>query len=547
MLSRARLALRSPTRSIPRIRISRSYATTKNSTIVKSPKSKIGRNLTILAALAGSAYLIDEYRYSSLLQRSARAVYVLLWIAYQYGANTGSYKNMDDLHEIAAEKLFAMLEANKGLYIKQGQAIANQGSVFPVAYQKRFITLYDGAPEDSWKEVDKVLLFHLGQDYEAEVFEYIDHKPVASALIAQVHKARLKREQKDVAVKVQHPYIARQINVDLAVYRGMTWLYSQVFDLPLSIFTQYVSDQLLREADFRLESANAAELARLLAGDSAMKNANVYVPRNFDEYTSRQVLVTEWIEGIPLTDKQRLLDANFNLTTTMSQYTSVFGRQIFHYGFVHSDPHPGNLLARFHDGKQQLVILDHGLYITLPQKFREEYCRIWKCMFDFDQKQIEEIAESWGVGSTGLLTAMVLLSPPKDGVDDSKSSKELIKSFLGDGTKFPLQMLFLLRTMRMMQNLNQSMGSPVNRMNILTKSAVLLLTQEQSWTNLGELVVLARIRVVLFFSDVVFLFFRMRQILSGDRYNRGEGIEDYIEKHIRNTAKSMGIEIVEGM
>lgn len=512
------------------------------------------RFLKSAAAVAGvsvGVYAIDEYYYSSLLQRSARAVYVLLWVAYQYGANSSRYENLDDLHETAAEKIFNMLAANKGLYIKQGQAIANNGSVFPVAYQKRFVNLYDAAPNDPWHQIDAILKRHLGPDYETAIFDSFDHDPIASASIAQIHKAKLRKENCHVAVKVQHPYIAQQLPVDLAVYRGMSWVYAKLFDLPLSFFTRYVSDQLSKESDFRIESQNAAQLSNLLAHDPAMASLNVYVPRNFDDYTRSQVLVTEWIDGVSLADKQRLLDANINISTMMAQYVKVFARQIFNYGFVHSDPHPGNLLARFHEGKQQLVILDHGLYISLPRKFRNEYCRIWKCLFEYNMDEMSKIASSWGIGDANFLTTMVQLRPPKKNADDSyQSSYELIKTLLGDETKFPLQMLFLLRSMRMMQNLNATMGSPVNRINMFTNSALDVLFAEQpvDIRHWREVVLLVKVRVALFANTLVFWLFRIRQILAGDRYGgKGEGIEDYIEKYMRQTAKDMGFEVVEGM
>lgn len=500
----------------------------------------------MFAGVCGAVYAVDEYYYASLLQRSVRAVYVLSWAAYQY-SQLQRYALLEQLHEEAAEKIFTMLSDNKGLYIKQGQAIANQGAVFPVAFQKRFVKLYDSAPEDRWSEIDAILRAALGPDYESEVFDYIDHVPVALALIAQVHRARLKREGTDVAVKVQHPYIARQIHVDLAVYRGMSWVYAQIFDLPLSFFTAYVADQIVKEADFRIEAQNGEKLGRLIASDPAVRNLNVYIPYNYNEYSSKRVLVTEWIEGVLLTDKQKLIDAKYSLHKVMNQYTQIFGRQIFKYGFVHSDPHPGNLLARFDErGRQQLVILDHGLYITLADKFRMEYCDLWRYLFNFDQKQMDKIAEAWGIGSTDIMSTMVQLRPPKD-VDMANAPKgpELIKMFLSDEKKFPLEMLFLLRTMRMMQSLNQTLGSPVNRINLLTKCALDLASESGRVSGWFSLV---KARMALFVSDVVFWYFRLRQILLGDRYGgKGEGIEDFIELYMRENARAMGIEVVDGM
>lgn len=531
----------------PFINPSRSLAT--NNAATRRGLARFVKPALIVAGTSVAVYLVDEYYYLSLLQRSARAVYVLLWVAYQYGVNVKNYDNIEDLHEEASERLLQMLSTNKGLYIKLGQAIANNGTVFPIAFQKRFVNLYDAAPVDPWAQIDKILKKQLGENYETNVFEKFDHTPIASASIAQVHKARLRKEQQDVAVKVQHPYIAKQINVDLAVYEGMSRVYSKLFDLPLTFFTSYVSDQLIKEADFRHESANAAKLSGFIEKDKAMQHLNIYIPKNFDDYTGDRVLITEWIDGVSLADKQKLIDAKLDITTMMTQYVNAFGRQVFNYGFCHSDPHPGNLLARMHNGKQQLVILDHGLYVALPEKFRKEYCLIWESLFQYDRKTIQNIAESWGIGNADILTTLVQMKPPsQDFLTQNMSSYDLIKSFLGDETKFPLQMLFLLRSMRMMQNLNMTMGSPVNRINMFTNCALQTLIKERDFSisNLGPWLLLIKVKISLFFSELVFWFFRIRQIITGDRYGgKGEGIEDYIDKYMRDTAKQMGIDIAE--
>lgn len=522
------------TGSLFRHQFSRSHLTAR-----KAP-SKATKRIAAIAVTAGVVYGVDEYYYASVLQRSARAVYTLLWIALQY-YNPSKYGDIEELHEIAAEKFFNLLVKNKGLYIKQGQAIANQGAVFPAAYRHRLNGMYDAAPRDSWLEIDHVLQASLGADYETSVFEYFEHEPIASASIGQVHRAKLRKENVEVAVKVQHPYIAKQVNVDLAVYRGISRLYSRMFDLPLSFFVHYVSQQVLQEADFRIEAANAHRLEQFLALDKAMSNAGIYVPTTFDEYTRKQVLVTEWIDGVSLTDRKAVEDAKLDVGKVMRQYLSVFGRQMFEYGFVHSDPHPGNMLARFHNGKQQLVILDHGLYVTLPAKFQSEYRELWKSIFCLDHSNIARIAHEWGIASSDLLITMVQLRPPRDAnLSKVHSSQDLIRMMLGDEAKFPLQLLFVVRTMRMMQNLNQLMGSPVNRINVLTKSAMNLTPlrrYEQDTTRMQRV----QIELGLLISNMFFWFFRLRQMLWGG--DGGNGLEDFIDDYMKQTARSIGLEV----
>lgn len=504
------------------------------------------KRLLIPIGVGASAYAIDKYYYASLGERLVRALYTFGSIAYDYSYGLSKYPSTDALHQACADKLLHVLMTNRGLYIKLGQAIANQGAVFPPAYQRTFAKLYDDAAVDPWHEIDSVLQRNLGPDYESALFSSFDHRPIASASIAQVHKATLK-DGTPVAVKVQHDYIRKQIGVDLLVYRAISKLYERWFGIPFSFFTRYVSDQLIKEVDFVHEYNNAEELRRFLTDDNITE---VYIPRNYPKLIHKQVLVSEWIDGVSLTDKQRLLDNGFNISKVLRQYLHVFGRQIFSYGFVHSDPHPGNLLVRNHHGSQQLVVLDHGLYIGLPEKFRLEYCELWKYLFALDRRGIKDVGARWGINSTDLFATMVSLRPTKElNKSDNRDFRQLLVNFLSDEAKFPLQLLFLSRTMRMMQNLNQSLGSPVNRMNLLTKEAVTALTQQNLslgfrssevslWLRTSDLWTLTRIQIGLFLSNVVFVLVRLKQMLGGSKYG-GEGIEDYIEQYMKNTAESL--------
>ncbi|KAK6461569.1 putative mitochondrial chaperonin [Scheffersomyces coipomensis] len=507
------------------------------------------RSVAVVIGIGGSVYTVDKYVYSSLLARSIRSVYTFLWVAYEYSMNTGRYNDINELHEKSAESLLNLLMTNKGLYIKLGQAIANQGSIFPIAYQVRFERLYDNAPVESWEVIDKVLKDTYGENYETEIFDSIDHTPIASASIAQVHKGVLKDSGDAVAVKIQHSYIDKQIVIDLLVYRLIAKVYEKVFDLPLSLFTRFVSDQLIFETDFVHELENAEKLRSFINNDSSLSPYNVYIPQNYRELTTKFVLVSEWIDGFSLIDKQKLLDAKFNLSLIMKQYLTLFGRQIFKYGFIHSDPHPGNLIARFDNhNKQQLVLLDHGLYITLPETFRVEYSNLWRYLFSLDTKGIEDIGHKWGIGGTELFAALVQLRPVLTNTDveieDHRNVNSLFQDFIGDEKKFPLQLLFLTRTMRMIQNLNQGYGSPVNRVNLLTKASIDALATEKS-VRLSDYLDLLLIRFNLFFSDVIFYMIRLRQVLLGDRYGgKGKGFEDYIEVYMQNTARSLGIEMI---
>ena len=510
---------------------------------------RIGLGAIIAAASGGAVYIIDREYNSSLATRTVRALYVLLWIAYEYGFNSKKYPNLDDLHEVASEKLLQLLATNKGLYIKLGQAIANQGTLFPKAYQKRFPQLYVVAPTDPWNKVDAVLKLNLGANYQDEYFDWIEHVPIGSASIAQVHKAKFNEKLggQEVALKVQHHYISNQVVVDLWVYHFMSKVYEKVFDIPLTMFSKFISEQLSTETDFVHEMENAQKLQTLINNDPELRNMNLKIPKNYPKLTTKQVLPAEWIDGIPLTKKEELLQKEFDLTLMMTQYIKLFGRQIFRYGFVHSDPHPGNLIARINNkGKQELVLLDHGIYTTLPEKFKLQYGKLWKDLFLLNTKGIEEIALDWGIASPDIFATLVQLRPVKmdtSNLDekDTRDISDLFKDFIGDRLKFPKELTFVTRTMRMIQSLNRDYGSPVNRINLLTNEAIAAISTEKNltWSDYWDV---ARIKLSMVFSGLIFKMIRFRQWVSGSTNEKNQGLEDYIEMYMENTAKSLGIE-----
>lgn len=520
-----------------------------------TPPSLWRRRLAV-AGIAGvvggtAVYYADESVFLSVFGRTIRATYVLSWVAYQYSRQLPSgSQELSDLHEKAAEKLYQMLMTNKGLYIKIGQAIANQGSIFPIAYQRRFVKLYDNAPNDSWKSIDGVLRSNLGNDYEEKYFDSIDTVPVASASVAQVHKGYLKGGDA-VAIKVQHPYIPKQTTVDLLVYRLFAKVYEHVFDIPMTFYTGYISGQLQCELDFVNEMVNAERLEEAIKNDPGMQSEHIVVPKVFHQFTTKQILVTEWIDGVPLLDKKRLLDSNYDISRMVHQYVRVFARQIFKYGFVHLDPHPGNIMVRINKnlGVQELIILDHGLYTTLSPKFQEEYRELWRHLYLFNKKGVVSISHKWGINEAELFATIMQLRPAtfmskkeQEALDAQlreTNVQDLLRSFISDKGKFPLELLFVVRTMRMIQNLNQHFGSPVNRVNLFSREAI----GASRPTNTSDWLKLLLQKMTLLFGDFMFGFIRLRQWIWGDKFgNKAMGLEDYFEVFIKDSASKLGLD-----
>lgn len=185
--------------------------------------------------------------------------YSIIALDYKINFTPENSKGIPAIHERVAERLFDLMVSNGGLYIKigvslahssvvdhtnvspTGQAVASNAAVLPPAIQTKFAKLYDDAPQVPLSEVLKVFesQFHRPPSGPDGVFEFFDPVAVASASIAQVHKAKLKEEDGGgwVAVKVQKPDLEKQVGLDLAMFRFVMWAYENlIFDVKAYFF-----------------------------------------------------------------------------------------------------------------------------------------------------------------------------------------------------------------------------------------------------------------------------------------------------------------------
>lgn len=508
---------------------------------------------------------------------------VILAVDYKLNFNPENVDGIMALHERAAQRIYDVITANGGLYIKIGQTLAMQSAVLPEPYARIFSTLFDEAPQVPWPEIKALFIEEFGKNPD-DVFESIEHHAAASASIAQVHRARLKSGE-EVAVKVQKPEIQKQVDWDLWAYRLLVWVYEKyVFDIPMYFTVNYTCSHLADETNFLLEAANSKRMGAFLSAEPDLRNS-VYVPRVFDDLSSRRVMTAEWITGVKATDHQKFEKMGFSSKSVMELMVATFSAQMFKFGYLHCDPHPGNLLIRPHPktGKLQMVVIDHGLYISEPEKFRQEYCLFWKSLFLNDMETIRRISTEWGVGAPDLLASATLMRPyrPKRSkragttgdehktvpISDEKKTdaerkeeayaaqlaiKEKIKSFLLDQEKIPQELMFIGRNMRIVQSNNQKLGSPVNRISITAKwaSASLASSPNQSVTQrVRNSLSHFRFLLTVGLLDFGFWAFEVRRwVMSGFGLRKGmqPGFEDEIQRNLKIMAKqNFGIDINE--
>ncbi|KAF9139370.1 hypothetical protein BGX30_008036, partial [Mortierella sp. GBA39] len=303
---------------------------------------KTARTAAVLSATVTGLYLVDTHKNAKAFQRTARTAWngVLVGYDYKFNFTPGKANQINELHQRVADRILHVCQTNGTLR-----------------------ALYDDASSVDYSIVEKIIQKELGKEIH-EVFSTFSREPVAAASIAQVHKATL-LDGTEVAVKVQKPEIQVQIEWDLIAYRLLIKAYELIFDLPMSFAVDYTIRHLREETDFINEVRNSELCNEYLQTDPRLRH-QVYVPKIFKDYSTKRVMVAEWVHGCKATDKARLKEMNLSPKKVMESVVDVFAHQIFISGFVHGDPHPGNILVRKHPNdprKHQLLLLDHGLYM----------------------------------------------------------------------------------------------------------------------------------------------------------------------------------------
>lgn len=257
----------------------------------------------------------------------------------------------------------------------------------------------------------------------------------------------------------------------------------------------FISDHLRRELDFQLELRNSVETAKCIKSEPRLAD-KVYIPKVYPEYTTKKILVAEWIDGVRLSDRAgifRLMGGrdprgprkdvpastearaghpypfpskplHGGVASIMDTMIQLFSAQIFEWGWVHCDPHPGNIIIRPHPNAPrypQLVLLDHGLYVHVSPEFRSQYATLWKGLLTMDFDTIRDVAIQWGIGAPDLFASATLMKPVKFGdrhtteefenmnqYQRSVLIKERLKGFLTDTDKMPKALVFIGRNMR---------------------------------------------------------------------------------------------------
>src|SRR5215213_9204433 len=244
-------------------------------------------------------------------------------------------------------------------YIKLGQLLSSRPDLLPDVYIEELERLVDEVPPVPFEQVEAVIR----EDLDADLFSRIDPQPLATASIAQIHRALL-ANGRDVAIKVRRPGIVEQVEEDLDLLRATARMLDRHSEAAQLVQVEALADELevhLRaELNLEEEAYNAELIGRLADG-----NPDLVVPQVIRPYVTERVLVLELMDGEKVTPAHGLQPER--AAELARELFRFYVRQVTIEGVYHADPHRGNVLLT-PDGR--LVLLDFGLLGRLDDDTR---------------------------------------------------------------------------------------------------------------------------------------------------------------------------------
>ncbi len=269
-------------------------------------------------------------------------------------------------------------------YVKFGQFLATRPDIVGVEVARDLESLQDRMPPFPKAEAIATIEAAIGRPV-SDIFVSLS-EPVAAASIAQVHRAVLS-DGRTVAVKVVRPGVREQFHKDLQAMRFAARLAERTLPEARRLRPQDIVETLARsvavEIDLRLEAAALSELADNTGADPGFR-----VPRPDWDLTQRDVLTTEWIDGIPLHRLDLIDGAGHDRPALARTVIQSFLRQAIRDGFFHADMHPGNLMV---DGEGRLVAVDTGIMGRLGLKERRFLAEILLGFIRRDYRRVAQV------------------------------------------------------------------------------------------------------------------------------------------------------------
>ncbi len=350
-------------------------------------------------------------------------------------------------------------------FIKFGQTLSVRPDIIGEDYANRLSYLRDKVPPFSSEQAKQIIAKELGKNVN-QLFSEFNSVPVAAASIAQVHRA-ITLDGHKIAVKILRPKIEKRFKSDLALFYFLVKIaniFPQSKRLRLKEIVDLFALTVNKELDLRLEAAASTEIKENLA-----KDANIYIPKIYWQYTTHKIMASEWIDGIPIDNIQALKEHKINLNQLSQNIYLTFLNQVYRDGFFHADIHQGNI---FISNKGIIIPVDFGITGRIDEKTRYYVAEILRGFLSSDYEHIAKIHFAAGYVDSSknlgdFITALRAIGEPiKDMPAKDISLASLLTSLFKTTKDFEMQtqpqLLLLQKTLILVEGLCQDLDPEIN-------------------------------------------------------------------------------------
>jgi ubiquinone biosynthesis protein len=435
------------------------------------------------------------------------------------------------------ERVRMVIEELGATFIKLGQLLSNRPDILPSPLIAEFEKLQSEVPPFDTEQAKEIIEKETGRQID-DLFSYFEERPLGSASIGQVHRARL-NNGRDVVIKVRRPGVKQLVLTDLELLKEIfrlieNYLKKQGLLNPEELL-RTVEKTLLKELDYTIEARNLIHFRNFYK-----EQTDFTVPEPFKELSGERVLIMELVHGCKITNVEQMTAWGLDPKEIAERGMDIYLKQIFEFGYFHADPHPGNILVQ----KNGVIsLIDFGMTGKLLKRDKLAFAGILLSManknpramaINFKRLAIDHDIQdnrSFEYRLAELIEEFSSLELEE--INMSLLTQGLQKIIYDYKLKVPGSIFFMLRALVILEGIGERIHPEFKTFEFFKPYGKKLILEQFSLKELGTDLLLTGSQLVSFFNKVPEeVKYILKKIRKGELYHHVEyhGLEPLIRK-----------------